>query len=294
MSLPAAAVEPVTIAPRSPFDRLRARGLLAQMFLATIAVVLLVRLTGAGRRVGDPRVVALLLFLAVALVVIVRGSQAGIVWARLFGPPPSRDAWPLLLVVVPLALLMHAGFYLLYLPLSFVAPTFVRVYALQAPDFYDIQTVGQWVVLMVVAVAVAPVLEETLFRGLLMQRWAHRWGTRTGVVASSVLFALGHQELLGHFLFGAAMCLLYLRTRRLWVPIAAHAINNFVLLLPGLWGVLHHVPDHPETLATFRADWPSAVATLGIGLALLALYLRWYWPAGSVRAALSGRGPYEV
>ena len=90
------------------------------------------------------------------------------------------------------------------------------------------------------------------------------------------------------------MALLYLRTRRLWVPIAAHGINNLLVTLPSLWHILAHAPDEPpETLASFREGVWMGVPALLIGLLLGWIYLRLLWPRDEIRRTMTGGIPYE-
>ena len=52
----------------------------------------------------------------------------------------------------------------------------------------------------------APIVEELVFRGILLQRWSVKWGLRTGVIASSVLFGLLHpHNPVGLTIFGLVM-----------------------------------------------------------------------------------------
>jgi membrane protease YdiL (CAAX protease family) len=82
---------------------------------------------------------------------------------------------------------------------------------------------------IVVAVVLAPVVEELLFRGILLNRWAAKWGIRTGILVSAGAFAVPHlSDPGGAFVFGLAMGLLYCKTRALWAPIAVHVLNNCI------------------------------------------------------------------
>ncbi|MEL6813416.1 MAG: type II CAAX endopeptidase family protein [Cyanobacteria bacterium J06598_3] len=88
------------------------------------------------------------------------------------------------------------------------------------PQLYD-------ALMLFLLVLYAPFVEELVFRGILLQRWGTKWGLRWGLVGSSLLFGLLHENNpLGLTLFGFAMGLLYVRTRRLWVPIVCHSLNN--------------------------------------------------------------------
>jgi len=83
---------------------------------------------------------------------------------------------------------------------------------------------------LIVAVIAAPVVEEILCRGIVLNRlllWMPKW---VAILVSSALFGLMHLNMpqgLPAFLIGIVFSLLYLRYRNLWVPIIAHAAYNF-------------------------------------------------------------------
>jgi membrane protease YdiL (CAAX protease family) len=281
--------------PPSPFDRLRARTLLALFVLTSLAILAVVAFAASrGIMPADERIIGILTMLGMIAVLLWCARRAGLDWRRLFGRPVERDQLPLLAVIVPVILLTFAAAYAVFVPLSYVWPRFVERHLLEPRAFFEVTTFPQWLALFVAACVFAPIVEETIFRGILMQRWARRWGTPTGVIASSVLFAVLHQEWLGKIVFGVAMCALYLRTRRLWVPIAAHALNNALLVLPLLTEVFNPREERVETLAEFRAHWWIGALTLVAGLVLLRVYVQVLWPHGRVRAALTGPVPYEA
>lgn len=91
---------------------------------------------------------------------------------------------------------------------------------------------------LVVAGLLAPILEEVVFRGVLFQALRHRMGLAWGVVLSSLAFALVHIELIsqpiflgGLFVLAAYLALLLHWTRSLVVPIVAHSTFNVITLL---------------------------------------------------------------
>jgi membrane protease YdiL (CAAX protease family) len=286
---------PPVVAP-SPFDRLRARGLVLQLLaLSAGALALYDRVAPMAKgsmSAHAERVIALLFYAIAVLLLVVRAGFARLEWRRVFGPFPTREQLPLLSVIVPVDLLT-LGAVTVYIPLSYIAPGFVERTILSDSALFDVRTVADWLELVVVGVVAAPFVEELFFRGILLHRWARRWGTTTAVVATSALFALLHSEWIGHFLFGVAMAALYLRTRRLWMPIVAHALSNGVLALFALVDVLRHAPPGRTTLAEFRGEWPLGVAMFVSGSALLWWYLKRYWPGGQGRAVLSGDVPYD-
>jgi hypothetical protein len=277
----------------SPFARLRARTLTGMTLAICVAMVLAITVLRAVTGVKEVSVhlVGLLLFVAIGIPLLVVPRRAGMQWRRLFGPPPARGELALILVMVPVVLATFTDVLLLYIPLSYVAPGFVRR-ALLENDFFVVTSVGQWALLMLVGVGLAPVLEEVVFRGLLLHRWSYKWGTTRGVVASAVAFALLHGEWPGKFLFAIAMSLLYLRTGKLWVPIVAHAVNNFVFIAPSIIDVLRGTPPERETLEMLRAQLPMAVPLLAATIVTFWAWRRYVWGDTSMRGLLRGGTPY--
>lgn len=92
--------------------------------------------------------------------------------------------------------------------------------------------------LFVIVVLGAPVVEELFFRGLVLDALLARMHTVAAVVASSLVFAAVHLQLLqlpALVLFGVATALLRLRTGRLGPPIAAHVGFNAWTVVVLVW-----------------------------------------------------------
>ena len=92
------------------------------------------------------------------------------------------------------------------------------------------------------AALVVPVMEELFWRSFVM-RWIvseqfegvppQRVGLRA-IVITTFLFTLSHTLWLAAVMAGLAYALLYVRSGKLWLPVAAHAVTNFAL---GVWVV---------------------------------------------------------
>ncbi len=95
--------------------------------------------------------------------------------------------------------------------------------------------------LLVLAVGLAPLFEETVFRGILLPLLARRFGVGAGVLLTSALFAGIHMHLYSTaplFVIAVGFALAYVYTGSLWVPVTMHALFNgvnlvFLLLLKG-------------------------------------------------------------
>jgi len=85
------------------------------------------------------------------------------------------------------------------------------------------------VLFIVLAVLVAPLLEETVFRGFVFQGLSRSWGPLTGAVVSALVFALWHQQLsvlIPIFGLGLLLAAAFYWTRSIYTNIAFHAVFN--------------------------------------------------------------------
>ena len=84
------------------------------------------------------------------------------------------------------------------------------------------------------AIVLAPLFEETLFRGVLLPVIGQRWGPGRGVLVSAAIFALAHLslgELVPLFLLGLGLGWLRWRTGRLAAPVLMHGLWNGLTFL---------------------------------------------------------------
>ena len=78
-----------------------------------------------------------------------------------------------------------------------------------------------------------PVFEEILYRGVLQRTLQQRYSVRTGLIISSLLFAVMHfdwYQLPGLFVIGMCFGIAYNKTNSLLSPIIAHMVNNIFAL----------------------------------------------------------------
>lgn len=79
-------------------------------------------------------------------------------------------------------------------------------------------------------VIVGPIAEELLFRGIILNRFNKRLPILIAILLSSTLFCLFHPQeaIVSTFIFGITMCIVYLTTDNIIVPITLHMLNNLI------------------------------------------------------------------
>ena len=83
-------------------------------------------------------------------------------------------------------------------------------------------------------VIAAPLLEELIFRGVMLDGLLKRYSPVKAILVSSILFGFVHLnpwQFVGAFLIGVFIGWIYYHTRSLSLAIIIHAVNNFVSFL---------------------------------------------------------------
>ena len=202
--------------------------------------------------------------------------RARISWRRLLGRPPSPGR-VFEIVAVALMHVMFAGFsFVLMLALLHrIAPRLAQeladIAAMSAPSGPPAPGL-----FLMVAVA-APIVEELLFRGLMLQHFALRWGATRAVLVSSAIFAVLHpQHPVGLFVFSVLLSLLFLSSRSLIVTIVAHAVTNASLLL--IAGSAGRAGARAPQVSELLVMAPTAALGAGLVGLFVALYMMRRWP----------------
>jgi membrane protease YdiL (CAAX protease family)/uncharacterized protein (DUF433 family) len=258
---------------RTPFGIIRGRTLLASLLLAAIATFIAGGIMWGVWRIKPESPLANALSVALSegfllLCMVYLMYLAKLSPVALLGPRPE---WPTLrksmLFAFPLMGLSIAGTYLLYFPLSYLVPGFVKWSLLDHPlstiiCMNDYACIPSNLLNFVVIVLMAPVVEEFFFRGLLLTRWSVKWNVRRGIFASSLVFAILHPgNIIGAFFIGYVLSILYIQTKSLFVPIGVHIANNgLAWVFTGL-NVLVGDPYARTTLAEWRSFWWAALVT---------------------------------
>jgi membrane protease YdiL (CAAX protease family) len=120
---------------------------------------------------------------------------------------------------------------------------------------------------------VAPVLEETLFRGIILGGLLRNYRPWVAIGQSALLFGLFHMntlQVVGAGLLGLTLGWLYYRTRSLWLCIALHFVNNFFAFCAMLADKHPGAPDKlPHASVGSWGAYATMVLTAGLILGFL-------------------------
>lgn len=233
----------------------------------------------------------------------------GLLWAV---SQPQREELAMLLVDLPdrdtrreyiwLAVGMviaSIGFtYLFFYPLSLLSPALVERWLLNVPyllywDEEGIYLLGN-LAGVVMAVVLAPVLEELLFRGFLLNRWTLKLGARHALILSSSLFAVLHNDILGAFVFAVLMALLYMKTRTLIAPILVHMANNALAVMLEWLDRSMLSGFNEASVAEFQSYWWLGLLCMLVGFPWLWRYVhRHFWPLSALLAEHEQGGKHD-
>lgn len=113
-------------------------------------------------------------------------------------------------------------------------------------------------------VIIAPISEEFIFRGIILNRLNRIFPLIVAIIISSILFGLMHgfSGLIHAFVFGVCMSVVYLKTENIFVSIFIHFLNNFTAclfeLIPGI------DPFFEETIVIIIIGILAAISTIYI------------------------------
>jgi membrane protease YdiL (CAAX protease family) len=117
---------------------------------------------------------------------------------------------------------------------------------------------------VVTVVAVAPLAEEIIFRGLLHRLTSSLWGAVPAALISSIVFGIVHGEpwfLFGLIGVGLVLAFIWETTRSVTACWLAHAVHNSI----SLWAMLNHEGELAEPQGITVQDWGlTAVSVLGL------------------------------
>lgn len=122
---------------------------------------------------------------------------------------------------------------LLTLASQIVLDPFVALFPDSSESMYDVLShLGGYAILL--TVFIAPLFEELVFRGVVLNDIRRSFGSFTAIIASALLFSVIHlnmAQILPAFLAGIVFGYVYVVSRSIWSVIILHMINNALAYL---------------------------------------------------------------
>lgn len=170
------------------------------------------------------------------------------------------------LLVLPLVLALVPG-------LMVVVAVLLELLAVVAPfsrweEILSERPGGESLAMLVSVCVLAPVLEEMLFRGIVLRGFLARFPRWYAIAASAILFGAAHlnlQQFCVGLVLGLVLGWIHARTRSLLPCIALHAGYNVAVT----WYALQAQPEVPD-----RGAWVPMLAITGVALFALQRVLR--------------------
>ncbi|PSB32831.1 CPBP family intramembrane glutamic endopeptidase [Chlorogloea sp. CCALA 695] len=110
--------------------------------------------------------------------------------------------------------------------LSFIFPGYVESY-LNEKYFTN---VGEALLWSFYTILLAPLIDELLFHGIILQKWSIKWGVKSGIITTSLLFAVFDFsfDIIPLFIRSILYSILYFKTRNLLAPILCQTGHNTI------------------------------------------------------------------
>lgn len=211
--------------------------ILQAIWLLIVTLFLIVVLSGiisagavlTGLPPNHPAAIALVNLIGIGLVLAwgIRKTRAPAADVLPLGPLPGPVLFPLTVTIIGLAVLLSE------------ADNLVRTVLPMPPEiaefFAQISGAGtdKWGSVLVLVI-VAPLTEESLFRGLILRGFLRRYSIWTAIAVSALLFGVFHLnpwQFLGAFVLGALFAWAFVRTRSLLLCMFGHALANSLPLI---------------------------------------------------------------
>ncbi|MCC5893928.1 MAG: CPBP family intramembrane metalloprotease [Alkalibacterium sp.] len=168
----------------------------------------------------------------------------------------NRSFLPVLGLTILTAVVAYSFIYFFMTLLTFIPALFdlIMPYLINISFVEDLP----FIYLFVVAVIFAPIVEEIVFRGYILNKWVDKYGVKKGIIFSSLVFMIIHLQSLfiPQLIVGILCGLLYVKFNNLVYPILFHAVYNFIVLIPTFF-INYGAPEEAqEALLSIQESLP--------------------------------------
>ncbi len=127
-------------------------------------------------------------------------------------------------------------------------------------------------------VVIAPIIEELIFRGIILNGLRKNYSTGTAIFISALLFSLFHLnpwQMPATLVLGLLLGWILIRTRSILLAILGHAINNFLVLL----SVTYYQQINSYAVSLMDNNEKLLISGMLILLSIILIYFSSLWPA---------------
>lgn len=168
--------------------------------------------------------------------------------------------------------------YIIFYPLSFAYPNYIDEFLSSGPIVLYIHE-GEYplwanFLMAILVVIFVPIIEEVVFRGILINRLSVTFKTKTAVIISSILFGVLHTDPLGATIFGVIMAIIYIKTQKLIIPIICHVLNNFAAYILAISSHYIYGAQIGNAIVAFQDSWLIGLGSILTLMTLSLIYLK--------------------
>lgn len=218
---------------KGAFYKIKVRYIASLLIVGMILFFMFIGMICSNMGGPEKAVISGLFFYAlIVLWITLNFNKYHVNYKKFVGTIPYDINWLKVIGVVFAIIILSLGFTELRIYLLSTINPDILTYVPGSNTFYTLKdsSIAPFLNFMefIIGVVMAPIVEEFLFRGVMLHRFTLKWGIRTAILISSFIFGILHADILGAFLFGVVMCILYIRTGTLIVPIICHMLNNLI------------------------------------------------------------------
>lgn len=125
---------------------------------------------------------------------------------------------------------------------------------------------------LISSIIIAPIFEELMFRGIIFNKLNKYFSIHIAILVSSIFFAICHNfgGIFSAFIFGICMCILYLKTSNIFLPMIAHGFNNLLSEIIASVDVNNMIFTNPLIILIF-----SILAIVSAYVLLISIKTEW-------------------
>lgn len=269
---------------QNPFTKLKFRNLVLQFILLSIIIGFGLEIFQLKKILNQQDLILtiyILQFVLLSLWSVKNLQKHRAKLKHVIGNFPKNYNWLSLGLVPAIIIFSISNFLVLFYVLSLAAPSLVQEIlrsVSESPSIAKSTSLSSKLLVSFAVCIVAPIAEEFIFRGIILQRWSTKWGIRSGLISSSLLFGFLHpQNPIGLSIFGIILGLLYIKTHSLIVPIAFHGLNNILAVLPQLFSRNSSTTSLEDFQQIINTSWLAGIILMAISLPFLLRFIRKNW-----------------